>query len=509
MTPSISSRPSNEKGDNEKLAQTVQDYDSGTGESQFGDVDMKKLLWKIDLHILPVLCVMYLLAFLDRVNISNAVLFGLQTDLHLTGLQYNNALVIFFVPYIIFEIPSNLLLKHLKPHVWLSICMFGFGLVMTLQGLTQNYAGLLATRFFLGLFESVMFPGSFYILANFYRREESQKRFSFFFCSTTLAGAFGGLLASGIGKLDGARGLRGWRWVFIIEGAFTCVIAIIWFFLLPDFPEDAKFLTEAERNAVKARLQADVGPSALHQKIGWRDVLDVFKDYKIFLGGLMYFGLIVPAYGYAYFAPTIIKNLGYGAIQTQLRSVPPWACAFAFAMIVSFVSDRTRHRWLFTVGSALLALVGFAILISVHGKSTTHVHTQYAALFLAAMGAYTSMPVIVGWFNTNLAGHKRRAVGSAWQVGFGNIGGIIAAYSFPSADAPQFTKGYAICIAFVCLSIVSSTAYMVGITIENRRRDRLGVEGVGLDGEGGVGEGVSPEEEERLGDLHPAYRYIR
>jgi len=183
-----------------------------------------------------------------RVNISNANIFGLSTELDLVrNNRYNVALVIFFVPYILGEIPSNIILKKLRPHVWLSGCMFAFGLVTTLQGLVQNYSGLLATRFFLGLFEAGMFPGCKYEerlncieCANLfqastfwacgkadysgtvtlqllthpsrYRRHEAQRRFSFFFSSTTLAGAFGGLLASAIGKMDYMRGYRGWRW---------------------------------------------------------------------------------------------------------------------------------------------------------------------------------------------------------------------------------------------------------------------------------------------------------
>lgn len=136
-----------------------------------------------------------------------------------------------------------------------------------------------------------------------YRREESQRRFSFFFSSTTLAGAFGGLLASAIGKLDGYNGMRAWKWIFILEGLLTCVVAFALFFLIPDFPEDAKWLTEEERAYVKARLEADQGKSAAERHIGFKDVINVFKDYKVIIGGFMYFGLIVPAYGYAYFAP--------------------------------------------------------------------------------------------------------------------------------------------------------------------------------------------------------------
>jgi Major Facilitator Superfamily len=127
-----------------------------------------------------------------------------------------------------------------------------------------------------------------------YRRAEAQKRFSFFFSSTTLAGAFGGLLASAIGKMEGIRGYRGWRWIFILEGVLTCVVAIFFWFLLPDFPEDAKWLKEDERAYVKARLEVDQGKSALDRSITFKDVVNVFKDYKIIVGGFMYFGLIVP-----------------------------------------------------------------------------------------------------------------------------------------------------------------------------------------------------------------------
>jgi hypothetical protein len=123
-----------------------------------------KLMRKIDFHVIPFLCILYLLAFLDRVNIANAKAFSLVADLKLTGLQYNTALTIFFVPYIIFEIPSNVFLKKLRPHVWLSGCMFMFGVVSICQGLVSSYGGLLTTRFFLGVFESGMFPGCFYLI---------------------------------------------------------------------------------------------------------------------------------------------------------------------------------------------------------------------------------------------------------------------------------------------------------------------------------------------------------
>ncbi|PGH10127.1 hypothetical protein AJ80_07578 [Polytolypa hystricis UAMH7299] len=465
----------------------------------------RKLMAKIDWHILPVLCVLYLLAFLDRVNISNAAVFGLQEDLGIeSGTKYNTALTIFFVPYIIFEIPSNILLKKLKPHVWLTLCMFLFGLVTMAQGFVQNYAGLLVTRFLLGLFETGMFPGCFYLMGMWYERTEAQKRFSFFFSSTTLAGAFGGLLASAIGKMEGVSGYLGWRWIFILEGLLTCVVSFAGFFVIPDFPEDVKWLNEEERTFIRAKLAKDVGAAGHEDSMSWRDVLDVLKDYKVLVGGLMYFGMIVPAYGYAYFAPTIIKSYGYSPITTQLYSIPPWAAAFVFSMIIAYFSDRFKQRFIFCLFPICIAIAGFAILLNVHGIERRNI--QYGALFLVTMGAYSAMPVIVCWFAMNLSSHKRRSVGTAWQVGFGNIGGIIATYSFLSKDAPEYKPGYTICIAFISLSAAACIGYLLIIMSRNRTRSKHAAAAGAADGEVGAAN-ENESKVELLGDLNSEYRY--
>ncbi|KAK4151759.1 major facilitator superfamily domain-containing protein [Chaetomidium leptoderma] len=453
----------------------------------------RKITTRIDMHIIPFVVVLYLMAFLDRVNIANARAFGLEDELDMGGVEYNTALTIFFVPYVICEIPSNILLKYFSPRVWLSMCCIGFGAVTVFQGLVQNYAGLLTTRFFLGVFECGMFPGCFYLIGAWYRRHEAQKRFSLFFSSTSLAGAFGGLLASAIGQMDYVRGYRGWRWIFLIEGSFTVLLGVIFLFTFPSFPEQAAWLRDDEREFVKARLQVSQGLSAAERKITFKDVRTVMSDYKIWLGGFMYFGLIVPAYSYAYFATTIIHSYKFDPIMTQLRSVPPWAAAFVFSMVVAVFSDWVKHRFLFILGAICISISGFAILINVHDN----LEVQYAALFLICLGTYSAMPVIVCWFNMNLGGHHRRAIGSAWQIGFGNIGGIIATYSFVSSDAPFFTKGYAICVSFICLSVVACVLYAAAITWENRKRSRQPRD-----------LNLTESEKMELGDLNPEFRYM-
>lgn len=304
------------------------------------------------------------------------------------------------------------------------------------------------------------------------------------------------------------RGYRGWRWIFILEGLLTCVIAVFFWFLLPDFPEDAKWLKEDERAYVKARLEADQGKSASERAITFRDVVNVFKDYKVIVGGFMYFGLIVPvwamvvrlstlliwhtqAYGYAFFAPSIIRTYGYSAIQTQLYSVPPWAAAFGFSMLIAWASDRLRHRFFFTLIPIIIGISGFAILLS----GTTHLDVRYAALFLVTSGCYSAMPVIVCWFVLNMGGHHRRSVASAWQVGFGNIGGIIATFSFLQKDAPLYKPGYSICIAFICLSAASCVVYLVAVWSQNQDRAKS------------PDVGITEHEQAELGDTATTYKY--
>lgn len=293
--------------------------------------------------------------------------------------------------------------------------------------------------------------------------------------------------------MDGLRGYHGWRWIFILEGSLSVLICIVFLFTFPTFPEDAKWLAEDERAYLKSRLQADQGHNAAERKITFRDVGTVMKDYKIWLGGFMYIGLIVPAYSYAYFSPAIITSYHYDPIQTQLHSVPPWAVSFGFSMLVAFASDWTRHRFLFTLVPICIAIAGFAVLMTVHDN----LQAEYAALFLVCMGTYAAMPVIVCWFNMNLGGHHRRATGVAWQIGFGNIGGFVATYSFLSTDAPYYHKGYSICIGFICLSAASCCAYAAAITGENSKRKKAVSDA-----------GLSDHEKNELGDLNPEFRYM-
>lgn len=211
---------------------------------------------------------------------------GLPEDLGLTGQQPNIALTILFVPYIVFEIPSNIMMKRLTPHVWLSTCIFSFGIIVIAQAFVQNYSGIIATRFFLGLAESGIFPGSFYLISFWYKHEEAQKRFTVYISSVILSSAFGGLLASAIANMDGVRGLADWRWIFILEGIATIFVGCMAFLLVTDFPQEAKWLTPEEKKFVLAKTKSY---ETERFSLGSTDLISFFSDIKNYLGAIMYF----------------------------------------------------------------------------------------------------------------------------------------------------------------------------------------------------------------------------
>ncbi|KIW67122.1 hypothetical protein PV04_06395 [Phialophora macrospora] len=427
-----------------------------------------KLRWKRDIYVLGPLTILYVFCFLDRTNIGAAVVFGLAEDLQLTGTQYNSALVCFFVPYVLFDIPSNILLLRFKPQIWLPACTLFFGVMTVLQGVVHNLAGIAAVRVFLGIAEAGVYPGCVYTMSRFYRPEEAQSRFAIFVGSTTLAGAFGGLLASAIGNMDGICNLKAWRWIFILEGCLTVVVALVLFFLVTDVPGKARWLSDNERRALQHHLGNDESSSGAGEKantIGIADVVDAFKDVKMWLSGFMYLGMTMPSNGLGLFIPSIVRGLGYSPISTQLHTVPVYVAAAGFAFIVGIASDKTKMRTPWALMSIIIGIVGFSFLQSNLQES----HTRYGFLFLATMGVFSAIVAILCWYTMNCHESQTRAIGSAFQVSFGNIGSIIATYSFLKTDAPEFKTGSRICIGFLCLAFIACLAYFVACVTENRK----------------------------------------
>lgn len=176
----------------------------------------RKLVQKCDLHLLPPLFLVWFFPFIDRINIGNARIQGLEKDLHLTGNQFNIALVVFFIPFILLEAPTNIGMKRFSPRLWLSGQTLLLGNFTVRQGVVKTYGGLIGMRVFVGTFEGGLIPGTVFLLSAYYPRFELGWRLGVLVCSTALASAFGGLLAYAKAGMAGTGGYLGWRWILII-----------------------------------------------------------------------------------------------------------------------------------------------------------------------------------------------------------------------------------------------------------------------------------------------------
>ncbi|KAF2224852.1 major facilitator superfamily domain-containing protein [Elsinoe ampelina] len=392
----------------------------------FAHLDLQKILRKIDLRLIPMLALLYLLSFLDRGNIGNAKIEGLQEDLRMTGSQYNWCLTAFFFTYCAFEVPSNMLLKKFRPSIYLASIMVAWGTVMTLMGIVRNYTGLLIARIFLGIAEAGLFPGVAYFLTMWYCRFEVQTRQALFFSAASIAGAFSGLLAYGISFMDGVGNLEGWRWIFILEGIATVLVAFIAFYTLYDYPQTAPFLTIEERIFIVHRLNfdgQDVKTDSHHRvvqsnKFGWHYVRQAFSDPQIFLNIIVYWGYVCPLYGISLFLPTIIRELGHRTTTAQLLTVPIYITASIITIIVALLADRKRLRSPFILAGLVFQLIGFAMCISTSSPGVT-----YAGIFIAGSALYQCQPSNITWLSNNLAGSYKRAVGMGIQISVGNLAG--------------------------------------------------------------------------------------
>lgn len=473
-------------------------------------LDEKALVRKIDWRLIPWLSVLYLLSFLDRTSIGNANTFHLSKDLKLSDQQYLLCLTIFFIPYALFEPISNVLLKRLSPRWWLSGIMVLWGVAMLGQGFVTNYQQLLAVRFLLGLAEAGLFPGVTYLLSCWYSRGEIGLRTSIFFSAATASGAFGSLLAVALQKLGGTFNRPGWAQIFIWEGVLTIVCALASPWLIPDFPEEAKFLTEDERDVVIGRLQTD-SVEATGEKFSWKSMRASLFDWKTWAYALIYAGSDMPLYAFSLFTPTIISQLGYSAVRANLISVPIYVVACIVTVALGFYADKTRTRGKWNLILMGVGIIGYIILIAspIPGLS-------YAAVFLAACGIYPLIPNTIVWAANNTQNAYKRSLTMGLIIGFGNLNGAVSSNVYRKADSPQYRLGHGLVLLYLVMGWVGTALVMIMLKRENAKRDRGERDEIisaDADEKTRTAEGEriysSHEEAKRvLGDLHSSVRYV-
>ena len=285
----------------------------------------------------------------------------------MTDKQYLDALMIFFISYSVFETPSNYMLKKFFPSRWFAFLMLGWGAMVMILGGVQNFGGLTAVRFLLGAFEAGLFPGIIYFLTFWYPPHERAFRTALIVACASMGGAFGGSIAFGIGKLDGVKGLEGWRWLFLIEGIPSVACAILVYFFFPDYPESAKWMSREERQMLIHRLKGNA--SLGHAKISWAETKATLTDWRLYLHYLAFISISVPFSSISLFAPTIVAGLGYQGLNAQLFTVPPFAIGFVVTVLVSRLADKYKSWSLGSAASLMTAGLSFLVQGKHHSAS--------------------------------------------------------------------------------------------------------------------------------------------
>ena len=391
--------------------------------SDFTPAAEKKLLRRLDLYTAPVLIAMYFSSFLDRVNIGSAAVAGMPKALGLTGNQLGTAVSLFYVTYLICEIPLSLALKKVQPRRLMTAIAISWSVVSIFTGFAQNYGGLVAIRLVLGVTEAGMFPCLNLYLTMIYNRKELAFRVSLIFIASGLAGAFGSSIATGIiSRLDGAGGFAGWRWLFIIEGLISIVLAAIPWILIPADMKTAWWLAEDDRKTYAARLELI---KAYHgsEHLIWKDVFAAFRDWKVWISSFCQLAGAGALYGYSTFLPSILLGLGYSSLQAQYLTIPPYLLGSISCCIVSFASDKVKIKSLFLMGAACFTSTGYIILIA-----STNNSAKYAATYLVGLGLYIAPGLNLAWLGANTAPHYKRACSIGFNQTFANLGMFAIAY---------------------------------------------------------------------------------
>ncbi|KAJ5398544.1 hypothetical protein N7465_009033 [Penicillium sp. CMV-2018d] len=382
--------------------------------NNYSEEKRKKVFHKVDRRLIPMLAVLYLMCHIDRANIGNAKIEGMVQDLNMTGLQYNTVLSIFFIPYVLFEVPSNVVLKKFKrPSAYLGLLVLTWGIVMTCTGLVQNFAGLMATRVLLGVFEAGFFPGAIYLCSYWYMPKELALRISYFYCASALSGAFSGLLAAAIAKMDGTAGLEGWRWIFILEGLASVALGIACFFLLIDTPALSKrWLSPEEIRYLELSMFIKQGGTSTKFTL-----------------------------------PTITKAMGFSSTNAQLTSAPPYIAGAISAIVFARFSDRFYWRMPFVCIPMIIVVVAYSIIMSLNGALEEKKGVAYFAVVLSVIGIYPIQPGAASWNANNIAPASRRAMGIALVNCVGNIGGILGSFMYIEKESPKYTTGFGLSLA--------------------------------------------------------------
>ncbi|EHY52933.1 hypothetical protein HRR83_009383 [Exophiala dermatitidis] len=489
----------------------------GTESKEYTSEEEEAVVHKLDRKLVLFLGFLYMLSFLDRSNIGNARIAGLEQDLSLTSSQYDWLLTAFYMTYIAFEW-MILLYRLVPPHVYISMCVLSWGLVASMQSLTTSFRELLALRAILGVTEAAFGPGVPFYMTFFYKRSELAYRVGLQIAAAPLATSFASSLAWVIVKLSQNGPIAPWRTLFLVEGFPSVLAAVAAWYYIPDSPAKARYLTPRERKVAVLRLREEQpsssrsdGPSNQPNRVNFHQVLDTIRDPKSYLTALMFLSVNVSFSSLPVFLPTIINSMSFSPLASQALAAPPYLLAFLFVLLIGRYSDKIPDsRSLFLMGVALLSAfsyAGIALAGYLHeslGESGS-ITIRYVAVFGAAIGLFASVTLIITWTLNNQATATGKGTGLTILNIVGQCGPLIGVHVFPKSQGPFYIQGMTICAAFMALGVAGLAGILRLVLQRENRKNGFSASPRGGEYElvTSVGTGRKSEEQDTpdIGDL--------
>ncbi|KAI0553372.1 major facilitator superfamily domain-containing protein [Xylaria curta] len=481
----------------------------------------KAVLRKLDRRLVIFLAFCYMLSFVDRSNIGNARIAGMETDLQTKPPRedyFEWALRAFYFAYILFEW-MTLLWRIVPAHIYVSVIVLSWGIVASLQAIVTSYPLLIVLRVLLGIGEAG-FAGVPFYLSFFFKRRELAFRTALFISAAPLASAFAGFVAWLILWVGKSLPIAPWRLLFLLEGFPSIIVATIAWGVIPDSPETAPYLGSRERKIALLRLQHEKAEQHGHRRSSFssstatrkdkpaqstsglksKDVLAAFKDPKAWLTAFMLFLANMAYSTLPAFLPTILKDMGHSELQAEALSAPPNLLAFGIVLITAHVSDRVQSRSLFIAAHALLSASGYLVLALARPTGVSPA-VRYLAVYPAAVGFFSVVVLVLAWSVNNQPSEGRRGGGFALLQVVGQCGPLLGAQLYPDRDAPFFETGMWACAAAMFGVAVLALVLRAYLAWLNRKLDKEEGEGEGVDEE--IQRLVGSERKERMG-----FRYI-
>ncbi len=381
----------------------------------FEEATYRKVAWRL----MPLLLACYVVAYLDRVNVGFAKLQMLD-DLGFSEIVYGFGAGIFFIGYFFFEVPSNIILHKVGARLWIGRIMVTWGLISSAMMFVDSPQMFYVMRFMLGVAEAGFFPGIILYLTYWYPSHRRGRMTALFMTGIALSGVIGSPLSGAIMQLaDGLHGLRGWQWMFLVEGIPSVLLGIVVIVMLDDRVAQAKWLTNEERALLINNIAAD----SEHKEE--ESIFRVMSSGRVWLCAAIYFCSVMGTYGVSFWLPTIIKAMGYkDPLDVGMISAIPYGVSVAVMLLVAKSADRTRERRWHVAIPALLGSLGLALSV-VYAKEPV---LAIAALTLGLSCILTTLPLFWSLPTSFLAG-TGAAAGIALINSLGNLSGFVSPYA--------------------------------------------------------------------------------